>query len=683
MEVNTQGGFNDQVYWAAAPTEEIGLRIVGKISDYYAYLTSSSLVDLWRRSYYAYNGMLEDVALTGFGIFAIGKIRAGGSEGETASIKVNHYRNLLTHSVVLTTSDKAAVKTRAINSDSGAIAGSFLGDGLLDAYRSWMDSDDILMKAQEAAAIFGESFVVTSYDPNMKPYGFFGNKSGELDKGDVIWKVYNPFDVIRDITVQDPRDCHYHIIHDTQNRYDLAARFPVYSDEILRISTDATSGKRFVNPTKIIPAAGVGTNKTDLIDIYTLYHDRTPSVPDGRLLMTLGDGTVLFDGTLPYDQYPVLRNAGATIQGTCFGYTVGFDILGLQAMVDKLYSITCTNQLSTGIQNFWQPPGNQATRIQIAGGLNLIESVTKPEVLELLRTPKEVFEFIGKLEQIMEMLVGITSVNRGATPENLKSGTALAFVVSQATTFATGFQKSFTTIRTRAAYNTLTMLRDFVPIERQSVLVGSAKKPLLKKWSGSDLQQIDSVVIEETSSLSKTAAGKIQIAQDLLNSGLIRNQREYLNVIATGQTEPLYESEMSELILIKEENELLRNGEKPIMLLADDHRTHWLEHRAILTTGIRNDPRIVEVTYAHMEEHFVAFNQLQLANPGVLQWMTEQPIAQGMQQQANQAGAAGVVGDQGSKNEAIAQGEGQPKQPNLPKGADNITQESYNQMEAQ
>ena len=111
------GSANDNIYFAAAPIDEIGDRLAGKVSDYYQYLTSSALVDLWRRSYYSYYGLMEDTALTGFGIFAIGRIRASGQEGEVASIKVNHFRNLLTHINVLTTNEKQALKTRAINSE--------------------------------------------------------------------------------------------------------------------------------------------------------------------------------------------------------------------------------------------------------------------------------------------------------------------------------------------------------------------------------------------------------------------------------------------------------------------------------------------------------------------------------------------------------------------------------------
>ena len=44
------GTINDKIYFAAAPIDEIGDRLAGKVSDYYQYLTSSALVDLWRRS---------------------------------------------------------------------------------------------------------------------------------------------------------------------------------------------------------------------------------------------------------------------------------------------------------------------------------------------------------------------------------------------------------------------------------------------------------------------------------------------------------------------------------------------------------------------------------------------------------------------------------------------------------
>ncbi len=668
---------NDRTYFAAAPTDEIGDRLAGKVADYYQYLTSSALVDLWRRSYYSYYGLMEDTALTGFGIFAIGRIRASGQEGEVASIKVNHYRNLLTHLLVLTTNEKQALKTRAINSDSDALASAYLGDGLVDYYFREGNIENLNKDAVETSLVFGEAYVRYDFDHTLGDDVMADQGGGVIKQGDVTCKVYTPFDVIRDIT-NNTNELDWHICHDYKNRFDLATKFPVVSEEILNISTDITSGKRYVDPTKIIPAAGVGTKHTDLIDVYEFIHKKTPSVPSGRYVIFLQDGTVLFDGPMPFSKYPVIRIAGSNIKGTPFGYTIGFDLLGIQSMIDKLYSVVCSNQLASGMQNFWQPPGNGCTRIQMAGGLNLIESVIKPELLELLSTPAEIFSFIDKLERIMEMLAGISAVNRGETPENLKSGTALAYVASQAITFTSGLQRSYINLQQDGATCLLYILRDFVPTEKQAIIAGSFNRPLLKRFTGSDLQQIDKVVVEATSALSKTQAGKIQIAQDLIAAGFIRNTREYLNVITTGQIDPLWESEMSEILLVKAENEDMRSSKPVTALACDDHKMHWLEHRSLLgNPDARNDPNLVAMVTQHMLEHQTMGMQLQMMNPQLLAWMGETPMPMPMKPPQ-----IAKTMQQGNPVEKQAEGINAPKKPNMPQNADQETRAAYEQQQA-
>lgn len=686
--------FNDaKTHFATEPLEKIGERLAGKVSDYYSYLTSSALVDLWRRSFYSYYGLIEDTALSGFGIFAIGRIRQSGVEGEMASIKVNHLRNLMTHLLVLTTQQRPQLKCRAMNSDSDSLAQAFLGDGLIDYYMREKRVENYLRNAVELALIFGEGYLRIDWDERQgKEYGVGDN--GLQYEGDVTCRNYHPFDVIRDVTHPNV-DVDWYITHDCMNRFDLATKYPHAQEQLLNISTDITSGRRYVDPTKIIPAAGVGTNHTELIDVYNFMHKRTDSLPNGRYTVFLQDGTVLFDGPLAFREIPLYRISASNLIGSPFGYTVAFDLLGIQQVIDKLYSIVTSNQFASGVQNFWQPPGNQLTKLQIAGGLNLLESVVKPEVLEMLNTPKEIFSFIQQLEKIMETISGVSSVNRGEVPTTLKSGSSLAFVASQALTFSSDLQNSYNQLQESSGTGLINILKDFVDYDKQAVIAGKFNRPILKTYQGKDLQNIDRVIVETTSALSKTPAGKMQIAQDLLGSGLVRNTREYMSVVTTGAVEPLYESEMSEIILMKAENEDLRSYKKPIMLISDDHKTHWLEHRAILANpDARNDVQLQQIVEEHMMEHFNAAMMMQEQSPGLLAWMGEGPLPTPMQPpMPNQRPGAQV---QAPPNMAAMQNPQPPMQqeaaqvqqprmpglPGLPEGADENAQEGYNQLQA-
>lgn len=678
-------------YFAAAPSDKIGDELQGKVDLYYAYLTSSSLVDLWRKAFYAYYGMLPGSSATGFGMFAIGSIIAGGAEGEIAKVKINQYRSFITHLHVLTTQSRPAMECRAINSDSASLAQAWLGDGVLDYFMREKRLERNIRDAVEMAlAMTGESFVRLDWDATAgKQYGVGPNGAPVFD-GDLVAKTYNSFDMIRDTTVTSAANLNWYICHDTGVSYDLAAKYPALAKEILATTTDTTSARRFIDPTKIITASGVGTRDSDLLDLYEFIHKPTPAVPTGRYTVFLQGGLVLFDGPLPFRKMPIHRLSAADIIGCPFGWTIGFDLLGIQELIDKLYSVVASNQLASGLQNFWQPPGNELTKTQIAGGLNLLESVVKPEVLEMLRTPAEVFNFIKQLEEVMGTLSGISAVNRGATPENLKSGSALAFVASQAVTFSSGLQQSYNELIEGVGTTIIEILKDFATTPRLAVIAGSFDRPLMKEFIGKDLAQIDRVVVDATSPMSKTTAGKIQIAQDLLQGGLIRNAREYLSVVSTGELESLYESEMSEIILVRSENEDLRGGKQVQPLIIDDHKLHVLEHRSLLANpDSRRDPKLVQAVLDHIQAHINLQLQLQQQNPALLAMLGEQPLPTPQGPPALPPGPApgpgGPVGPQvnaQNPSTAAAAGVRPAGMPSLPPGADESSQNAYGQMKA-
>lgn len=667
-------------YFAAAPIDEIGSELSGKVDDYYAFLTSSTLVDLWRRSYYAYYGMREDTSLSGFGMFAIGSIKPSGNEGEVTSVKVNHYKNLLTHLYVLTTNQKQAMKARGINSDSKTMADTYLADGLYDYYSRDIKIEQNNKLSVETCLVFGEGFHLTGFDPTLGDELLADSSgNGVIKSGKPTSKIYNPFDVIRD-TTETGNNVSWYIFHDVKNKYDLANKHQAVAEEILKSDSDITSGRRFVDPTKVLPSAGIGTRKTDLIDVYTFMHEKTPAVPNGRLTIFLQGGSIIFDGALPFSSVPCRRVSGGDILGTPFGYSIGFDLLALQQLCDKLYTIVSTNTLNTGMNNFWQPPGNQLTKHDLGGGMRLLESVVKPETIELLKTPAEVYNFIQKVEQVMETISGISAVNRGATPENLKSGTSLAFVASQAITFSNKLQESYKNLQEDVATDLIYIIRDYTPFESQAVITGKFNRPILRKYTGKDLDNIQKMTMEVTSPVSQTLGGKIEIARDLLNSGLIRNPREYISMISTGVHETLYESEMSEIINVRSENEDLRAYIKPVMLDIDDHKLHILEHRSLLTNDSRKDPKLVQIVTEHILQHIDAIQVLQMSNPTLLAIMGETPLPQQNPSMQQPAGDSGKVVNEGNPITEEASSIAPPKAPNLPANTDEQTAQSYQQM---
>lgn len=130
--------------------------------------------------------------------------------------------------------------------------------------------------------------------------------------------------------------------------------------------------------------------QSDDIALYHFWHKRTPGLVNGRYTICLEDGTVIFDGDLPYRDIPVRRITTGNIQGTSFGYSPMFDLLVLQESIDALYTAVATNQMTFGVQLIMVMKGQDIDYKQMARGLSFIEYTNpdgKPEPLNLTHTP--------------------------------------------------------------------------------------------------------------------------------------------------------------------------------------------------------------------------------------------------------------------------------------------------------
>lgn len=685
-------------YFAAVPGDDIATELQGKVDEYYNYVVSANLVELWRRSYRAYYGMRQNVGSSGWGVFEVGDIKARGDQGEIVGVKVNQFGNLVTHQLSMVIGQRPALECRARNSDASSLVSSLLGDGVVEYFMRERKIERNYFTAIETCVVTSEGYVVLGWNPKAgKEYGK-GPNGGVLYDGDLEAKNYTPFQVVKDVTKNSDDEQSWYIIHGKRNKYDLMAKYPALAGELDKVSADSTTAnyRTFADPSKVIAGTSFGTNDTEDIPYFEFYHKKTDALPDGRYTIFINGKIKLFDGPLPFREVPVYRVAPRNIISTPFGWTPAFEILALQELLDKLYTIVSSNVLGSGVQNFWSPPNNNVQVSQLGGNRSLIESMVKPEVLDLLRTPVEVYNYINKVEQVMETLMGISAINRGDMPSKDLSGSAMAFMASQAINFNSQLGASSNQLLESIGTGMVHILTDFAATPRIAIISGKQNRPLMKTYTGKDLEPINNVVCDATSALSKTTAGKISIADNLLKAGMIKTPQEYMTLIKTGNMEPMTRGPIMENFLIQQENEWLLEGKPVQALRIDEHAQHIEEHKTILSSpASRQDGNLVNLVLDHIRQHEVEAQWLQQNDPAFLAATKQPPLPFPTPPQAAlppgpgpnpQAGigapAAGIPGTINPAN-ATAQKAAEVKEPNmpsLPKGADMQTQSNYAQL---
>jgi hypothetical protein len=601
-----------EVYWAADEANKVASEALTRASSFYNVLSQNYYLDQLVRNWLYYHGQYN-ATIAGDSH----RVSFTGEEGELASLAVNHFRNIGQHILNMITANRPVMEARAVNTDYKSLAQTYLANGILDYYMREKSLEDCIRRATEMAVVLGSGFVRLEWNATAGELYDFDPETGEKNfEGEIEFNTLSPFDVVFDGT-KESWDHEWILVRTFQNRFNLAAKYPELRERILGMQTKnmATTSYRL---------SMFSNDQTDDIPVYELFHKRTEAMPDGRYVLFLDADLPLLDLPLPYRDIPIYRISAGEYMGTPYGYTPMFDVFPIQEAVNSLYSTILTNQSAFGVQNLFVPRGADLDINSLEGALNILEGNAKPEPLALTATSPEIFSFLQTLERMIETISGVNSVTRGNPEASLKSGTALALVQSMSLQFISGLQQNYVKLIEGIGTSLINILKDYAKTPKTVSLVGKNNRPMLKEFTSDSIKDINRVIVTVGNPLARTTAGRVQMAEQMLQMGLIKNPQEYFQVINTGSIETMYESDMNELLLIKRENEFMMEGRDVMADMLDTHQLHIMEHRTILSDPeLRMNPELRLTVQNHIQEHI---DMLRMVDPDLLMLTGQQPL---------------------------------------------------------
>lgn len=721
---------DSNTYFAVLEGEELAGALGKKIDAYQSFTKTAGFFALWAKSYQTHYGMGRDG-------YTSHEVRRKGGKGEYAALVVNHFRNLVTHYLTLATAQRMAMEPLASNTDWRSEMQTRIARGVLDFYmRAHLEQS--LLDAVEYAAVLGEGWVGQTWNvmlgeatlPGMEEEGASAEDLTPLRTGDLESRPYMPFDVIRDPRAKSA-DVPWIITRGYQSKWDLVAQFPERAEDILAVKVGARETEGSLEGLFLQPQSG--EHDDDLIAVYEFWHKRTPAVPDGRHALFLSDDVLLYSDALVYPEIPVRRCVPANIIGTPFGFTPAWDLLAPQEVVNTLESIAVTNARAHGVGIILAPKGSDVEPQHITKGLAFVKytpGLPKPELASFLATPAEIFNNSDRHVRHMETIIGVNSVVRGDPQASLKSGSALALVQAQAVQFASQFQGNIVRFQEKVGGDTIVIFQLFASDPIRFEVTGEDGVADVKEYAGEDIAMVRRVKVDAGNPLAKTLAGRVQVAENLVTLGLVKDPVQYIRVLETGNLEPMTASESKQRSLVKEENERLaratfltdgfgrpmpeideatgrplldRMGKSrpaldkehlPIAMATDDHFLHVREHLAVLSsTRARRNPALRAAVLEHIRQHHDTYWEATLKNPGMLELAGLPPMQSALswaqsQVMAMGGGMPGEGGEEqpGQQPGAPPKGKGPkqaqampgaappdeaelPKMPNLPPGA--------------
>ena len=606
-------------YWATLPADEFVNEIHQRIRDYYGDLRDTGIFNNLQKSFTGYYG--GDLRESGSGsLFEASRLSRSGKQGEIVHLKGNHYRNLLKHILQLATSQRPALTCRASNSDYRSQSQTLLANGILDYYMREKKLSQKFTHAVELGLVLAEGWVHCPWNPEQGEVVAIQPQTGApIHEGDLEFTVHSITDVVRDPALRN-NNHNWLAVRNFESKWDLAARYPDAASDLL-MDTDSTFD--YENFESFNFSIKRNSSKSDdQVAFWTFYHKPTEAMPQGRMVHFVGE-VVLFDGPIPYRNIPLYCCHPDTIIGTSYGYTPAFELLGPQQALDILSSTIMTNQATNGVQNVWTRSGDVLSVKQLQGGMKHISSEEMPQPLQLTQTAPEIFNFRSTLIGEMETLSGISATVRGNPEANLKSGSALALVVSQSVQFSSLLEASYTNLIEDVGTAIINQIRDFSQTKRVAAIIGESNRPFQKEFTSEDISMVNRVVVEPVSPLSKTVSGRVEIANQLMEKGMIENPKQYLTVLQTGQLDASLEGSNHELLNIRAENEALKEGRQVFAIVTDNHQSHIIDHKSLLATPeARENPDFVAEVLSHIQEHLDLWRS---ADPAILQITNQQP----------------------------------------------------------
>ncbi len=563
---------------------------------------NNNLAEVWARNIrYYYSNIF-------YGSGSDSALEFGGKQGELVKMLVPQARGLNQQFLSLVTKQKLAFVPQAKTTDQTTLSDTKVAKALCEQTIDQQKLDQLALKAAELCTLTGSAYYGLCWDPLKGKAMGIDKDNRLLFEGDLDIDVYSVYDIQFNFFIENFAKVDIAILRKVRNRWDLIAKYPDLADQLMKIPA--------ISKNQNYDLFWYNNMSDDYIFEYHAMHKSSPSLPEGRYAVFCDENTIMFDDSNPYqmengDRFiPLVQMRPETISGTAFGYPIFSNILPLQEMSDFAFSAAASNNAAFGVQSILNPIGNDIGVSNI-GGLNFINyrplqdgSNGKPEALNLTKSSPELYKFLELCRSYQMEIYNISGALRGQPPPGVTSGTAIATLSTNAIEFIQGFSKSYITALEQTMDMALWIYKGFCKEPRLLEISGEKNQSVVTEFVGSQLSNISRVKIRVSNPLLSTAAGALEVASQLLANGQVKNPEQYFQILEGAPPEILFEKDYDQEALINKENDIMRNGQVPPVLITDKHAKHINEHLSLLDDPmIRLNGQSVGVVMQHVQAH--------------------------------------------------------------------------------
>lgn len=630
-------------YWAARSYRdpEYASDVVSLFENHLLSCRRSAVGGVLWQAYCAYH-LLDNT--TGYDAAPLTLPTYEGADDEIVLTDVAQYRMLIKHKLQLIAGDRLAFTPQAANTDGAALEQVNTAKHVIDYVLDQRGIARGLRDCGETALVLGSSYMHLGWDP------YAGNPTGNANPvtghpvmtGDLEWHALTPFECVHQ-PVRDYQHAHWHVLRVFVNRYDLAQKLADRGDtktaQKILVQGYTPGDYQFT-----LPGSGL-FHGSELVPVYIAYHDRTPSVPAGRMSAITGDALVVHDGPLPYPRAPVFRMCPNEFMGTAQPFADSWTWLALQEVANAVLS-----PLVSRIDAFGHPmisvPEGSDWDVDDFGGYRIHErppGTEPPGLIDMANIPGSIAQVYQLIVGELERISGINSVVQGKPQENITSGSMAALVHAQALSFASDDVEQWVRLCENTMLGAIQLYQSRATEDLLITIAGKEGEPSLQSFKGDSVSLIKRVTVKRSNPIMKTTAAKQDAANVLMSNGMIPTPQEYLSIVETGTIESAFTDATKQMALVREENALLLQGINPPVGEIEPFHLHVPEHAALLDMYAKRNPQIQDAILRHVGATMAQWQKASLENPALLQALKIPvlPPSPQLQQKMAQAGVGG------------------------------------------
>lgn len=603
---------------------------------------------------------------------------AGGRQGETTLIKPNRYRGIMQRLLNMNAGAAPSWDCVAVNSDSQSSRQAGIGDNVIEHYGSAFKLFERLLERDEHAFVMSCAYMFAPWDPNRGDVHTYrdepvmdddGNPQMEdvpaeqvtapegmsaqmqetapaepqpsaaepgtpdvgampqlpqqrpvtrkvpVFKGDFKFLILTDLDCATEAYSEDRDRPNWTVLRYAVNKWDLAAQYPDFADKIRESQSVSDDREKLGFALRI--------DDDDSINVYEMYHARTPACPGGRVVRFLrGMEEPLIEGPLPYKNLPVFRTAPGDVILAEGSHTPGFDVIQICEAHASVLSTALSNQASFGKQTM-RVSKNSGLAVRNLGGVNFIEldDSAKLEPIVFQSTMGDSIQLSEMLASEEDFTTGLNAAARGDS-EAMKgdSGSKGALVLSAAQQMQSRFQRSRQLADSMLFTHIIDTLKTHATVERMIEIAGKGKTYDSMTFVGDDFSGISRVYVHPSDPGKDTSEGRQKRLAMYMEMGLIKTPEDVYMVETTGRLDHVEHAYTAQRMLIDQENEMLADpsADPPPVLPNDPHDMHIDGHMVVPTAmNIRTNAALLKRYMEHDAQHRAMKMQLAAMQQGV------------------------------------------------------------------